>query len=298
MAQAHCSVLAFAAVAILHGCSIGAPAGEQLADCNDGRDNDGDYATDCEDTDCQALSVCGPGAPVTDASLPPSQIGDAFVGEADAGMTPPTHLPPVPPPEVDSSTPDTGPEPPPADIGCPGGCAANEHCVVNECLANDVVVADVWTISRIDVRVPRSVEMGSDPACLDATCAGFFLRRAPYFGCECPPDPQVQVWVDADPYDELDVALAGQTTTHTKQDQTRWTEPIELRLLAASIVQMKVIDVDGDSFEPVFGCEIPGASALISSAGTLECKQMFPTADVAGAIEFSIIAEFEPTLVE
>jgi hypothetical protein len=69
-------------------------------------------------------------------------------------------------------------------------------------------------------------------------------------------------------------------------------------LLAASIVQMKVIDIDGDAFEPVFGCEIPGASALISSVGRLECKQMFPTADVAGAIEFSISAEFEPTQVE
>jgi hypothetical protein len=284
---------------MLYGCSISPAAGEQPAQCGDGLDNDGDFAMDCDDIDCQALSVCSLAATIRDASPPPNQIGDAFVGARDGGLSgPPTLVPPVAQPPVDGSIPDAEPEPEPVDSGCPGGCAANEHCVINECLVTAVVVADIWTASRIDVRVPRSIDTGADPECLDQECDGFFLRRAPYFGCECPPDPQVQIWVDADPNDTLDVALAGQTTAHLKEDQTRWTEPIELRLLPVSIVHLKVIDVDGDGFEPVFGCEIPGASARISETGRLECKQMFPAADVAGAIEFTITAEFKPTQVE
>jgi hypothetical protein len=291
-------MLAFGAAAFVYGCSISPAAGELPSECSDSLDNDNDGAGDCEDTDCQALSVCGLRAPIRDASVPPGQIGDAFVGTTDAGSEPPIDEPPVLEPPVDSSIPEPEPDPEPVETGCPGGCGPDQHCVANACFDREVAVADVWMISRIDVKVPRSIDTGSSPECLDAACVGFYLRRTPYLSCECPPDPKVEVWVDLDPGDDLDAELAGETSVAEKRDQTRWTQPLEIKLLAVSVVHMKVLDMDGDEFEHIFGCAMPEASVQIATSGVLECKQMFPEPGASGAEEFAITAQFAPTQVE
>jgi hypothetical protein len=145
---------------------------------------------------------------------------------------------------------------------------------------------------EIDVNVPRSVETDGSP-CLDSGC-GFLYPRDPHGSCLCPPDPKVQIWVDLDPNDEDGMELAGETTVHPRRDTTNWSEPILMQLRPISSVHMKVVDVDGSGSQPIFGCTIEDAIAVVAS-GLLECKQAFPEPGAPDAFEFWINARVEPT---
>jgi hypothetical protein len=296
------AVLALGAAIWLYACTIRGDSGEAPGHCDDGLDNDSDEVMDCHDPDCQALSLCSASL-VADHSPrpPPGQIGDAYVGEPeDSGVTAPPEPEPSEPdppdddPDDDDDDEPSEPEPEPTE-GCPDGCGPNQLCVVDQCLDMDLVVADVWTISRITASVPRSIDMDvTQPDCLDATCVAFYFRQPPYLDCECPADPKVEVWVDLDPSDDLEAELAGETEAATKEDQGAWSTPIEIRLLASSTVQLRVVDVDGMDQEPIYGCDITSASEVVASTGMLECKRQFPSSDAIAPIDFAISAQVEP----
>lgn len=295
MAHSRWVLLLCAGATLGSACSISPTVGETAAECSDGRDNDDDGASDCEDPDCQALSECG-AARRSGSLVPGHQIGDAYVGEApDAGTSEPNEPPDVPD-ASDSGPEDAGApvEPPDATLpGCGSGCGPDQTCVLDQCIDDVLVVFELWDVTEIEVAAPRSVEEGGVP-CLDTTGC-IFIPRGPFWSCGCEPDPQVQFWVDADPTDDVEAELAGETTVAVARDEYRWTDPaITLRLLPTSEIQMKMVDDDGTRDDPMFGCTID--ASVVAAGGPMECTAQFPPG-ASDAVEFYIRAQVAPTQV-
>lgn len=306
MAHWRSVVVELGAVALLVGCSISELSGELTpGDCSDGSDNDGDGPADCMDPDCQAFDVCGHASSLRDASWPQGQIGDAYVsGPIDAGWSGPSSMAgrpastppedPVAPSEPQPSEPE---DPPVVGPTCAGGCGDNQTCVEGYCLDNDVVVVELWDITRIDVTVPRSVPQAdtAGSACLDdglGECLGSFDPL--FWLCSCPPDPKVQVFLDQDPSDAMPPQLLATTDRKRSVSAASWSDlDITLGLLPGSKIHLKALDDDGDAGDQlIFGCELPATPVL--NGDPLECTKSFPPDSIA-AEEFSITAQVAPT---
>jgi hypothetical protein len=296
MAYARWGVLVCAAAGALCACSISPTLGETLSECSDRQDNDEDGVTDCRDPDCQALSECAAAARIRTPAMP-GQISDAYVAEPPDARTPPMQEPvdasmPDEPRDA-SAAPDALPEPP--EPGCPDGCGANQTCVVDQCVDDVLVVAELWDITRIEVSVPRSVEEGGWP-CLEPGTSCIFIPTLVFPRCGCAPDPQVQFWVDHDTTDDKEAELAGETDPVDSRDETEWPSSgvpapgITLPLLPNSEIQVKVVDDDATRDELMFEC--PVAADVVTGGGPIECKRMFPPGEEA--VEFFVRAHVAP----
>ena len=286
---------------ILGACTASQVAGELSArECADGDDNDGDDLFDCFDPDCHAFDVCNP-----ETRRPRSQIGSAVMGEVpgvDAStmlsdpLAPPSDEPSMPeeptPADEVPAEPGPGSEPAsPMSVACDPACVAPDVCVEGICLVPVAVFADSWQITEVEVTVPRRLEPSSP--CLDEGaiwCPGG-SPSVDFWGCACPPDPEVQVWV-ANPPEAAE--LVGTTQVIEKADEGTWmlATPIELLLLASSEIVLKVLDRDGDGGEPIFECGI-AADPDVLGAGVLICTQSFQT-DRGTSKEYAIQAHVTP----
>jgi hypothetical protein len=164
-------------------------------------------------------------------------------------------------------------------------------CVEGVCLAPEVVFADSWEITEIEVTVPRRVEPS---ICLDGEGLFFCPTGRPsadFWGCVCPPDPQVEVWVSSAPEPAM---LAGRSDAVNKADQAHWTlqTPIALLLLPTSEILLKVVDQDGDTYEPIFECSIAADPDLLGQ-GVLTCSASFKT-DQGATKTYEIQAHVSP----